>query len=666
MLTFFSAIARRARYGWSHNLGLRLSVGLSLTLLLIMGILSGTLLFHQHRMLRQAAENQTRAIARTFGAVGSAAVLDNLYRLQESMQLYMNTDSLLDIDIVDRDDMIVASKHPSRIGNVLSDRAWHDATESRREYVADTRSTDGRHALLIVEPLFDRGNLAAWVRMVVSLDDLEREATATFWGLVVVSLGIMAAGVYAIQHGLRKASAALRGVIETLHSAQLPIVTPEQASTAVIPVPTSPAPRGDFERLVRAATGAAAALRGQSQALQELARSLEDKVDARTAQLEEARLRAVRMMEELRESESRLRSLVENAADAILLTDTEWRIESVNPAACALFGYGVTELRERRIQDILWYERQETLGGAPPRQTARAEAKGRRQDGTGFDAEISISAMTLAGRPHYTIIVRDVTDRHHMEQMRRRSAERLQRLAEERAHLYHDLHNSLLQSLSAVSIGLETSKLLLAQAPDRAPRQLDWTVSHLQRVIREARDFLTRLEPRAGHHASLVQALQALVQANESWPCPPFQLDIDPDVASYLTIEQEIHLLAIVQEAVGNVVRHAHARSGRISLGSREKSIRLEIVDDGVGFTTVDIERSGPGLTTMATHARALQGRFTVDSAPGEGTSILVVAPLSQASPVVGAPLLGNDHSASSLRSLAEAPPQSRDPDLES
>lgn len=628
MLRFLGAIARRAQYGWSHNLGLRLSVSLSLMLLLLMGLLSGTLIFQQHRALRQAAENHARAIARTFSAVGSAAVLDNLFRLQESMQLYMQTDSLLDIDIVDRDNMVVASKDPSRIGTVLQDPAWRDATGGRQETMAESTGADGRHTVLIVEPLYDRGDLMAWVRLVISLDKIEHEASVTFWQLLAVTLSIMMIGLYAIQVVIRKASSALHGVVEILQSAES-----ARGKAAIVPVTTSVAPRGHFERLVAAAAAAATSLSEQSKAMQELAHSLEDKVVARTAELEEARAHAVRTMESLRESESRLRSLVEHAADAILVIDAQWAIESVNPAACALFGYGVTELCGRPIHSILlrpmpgWDAEHDDASGELCRRMGRTEVVGRRRDGTAFEAEMSMSTMTLEGRPHYTVIVRDVSERHHMEAMRRRTAERLQRLAEERAQLYHDLHDSLLQSLSAVSIGLETAKLLLTQAPERAPQQLEWTVAHLQQVIRDTRDFVARLEPRAAHQDNLLRAFRSLVQPSPTWPCPPFHIEVDPEVASRLSVEQEIHLLSIVEEAVSNTVRHAHARSGRIRLGSWEGSIRLEIGDDGTGFTPLDIERSGPGLSTMASHARALRGQLTVDSAPGGGTHILLLIP---------------------------------------
>ena len=633
MPTTCFSIVKRMRHEWTHNFGLRLGVSLSLILFLVMGTGTAALVIQQNHALRQAAEERARAVARTFAAVGSAAVLDNLYRLQESLQLYMQDDSLLDIDIVDNDNLVIAAKHPGRIGTVLDDPGWLEARKTKREVVFETSLVEGQPALVIIEPLFDRNELTAWVRMVVSLSQIEREQAQTLWQLLAITLAIMLVGLYAIKHVLQKTSTVLQGVVSTLQEAGVPLGPGESSRSLSAPQDT---PRGDFERLLAVATGTAIALSAQTRTLQYLTQSLESKVVARTHDLEEARAQAVRSLEELREKEARLRSLVDHAADGILVTDAQWIIESVNPAACMLFGHSAIELRGHEIQTLLHRTaRGSDLSKASYEQPLLAvgsgeEAVGRHKDGTSFQIELSVSQMNIAGAAHYTIIVRDVTERRHMEEMKQRSAQRLHRLVEERAQLYHDLHASLLQSLSAVSMGMETSKLLLIQAPDRAPKQLDLALSHLHRVIQEARDFTARLEPRMAPRDSLLQSLQLLVQRNDSWPCPHFLIDVDPVAAGRLSVEQEIHLLAIAREAVINTVHHAQANSGSIRFELREGTARLEIRDDGIGFRPTEIGNNKLGFTNMATHVKNLRGHLTVESVPGEGTTILVVIPQPQ------------------------------------
>jgi len=633
MPTTYFSIMKRMRDAWTHNFGLRLGVSLSLILFLVMGTGTGVLLIQQNHALRQAAEERARAVARTFAAIGSAAVLDSLYRLQESMQLYMQDDSLLEIDIVDNDGMVIAAKHPGRIGTVLDDPGWLEAQKIKREVFRETSLDKGEPTLVIIEPLFDRNELTAWVRMVVSLSHIEREQAQTLWRLLAVTLVIMLVGLYAIRHVLQKTSRVLKNVVSTLQRSGVPLRSGESSLALSVSQDTS---HGDFERLITVATGTAIALTAQTRTLQDLTQSLESKVIARTNDLEEARAQAVRSLEELREKEERLRSLVDHAADGILVTNAQWIIESVNPAAYRLFGQSETELRGHQIQTLLYrtprgsdlqkngYEQQLLVVGSGE------EAVGRHKDGTSFQIELSVSQMDIAGATHYTIIVRDVTERRHMEEMKQRSAQRLHRLGEERAQLYHDLHASLLQSLSAVSMGMETSKLLLTQAPDRAPKQLDLAQSHLHRVIQEARDFTARLEPRTAPHDSLLQSLQLLVQRNNSWPCPHFLIDVDPVAAGRLSVEQEIYLLAIAREAVSNTVYHAQANSGSIRFELREGTARLEIRDDGIGFRPAEIGNNSLGFMNMATQVKNLHGHLTIESVPGEGTTIMVAIPLPQ------------------------------------
>ncbi len=639
MQTFSLSITGRMRHAWTRNYGLRLGVSLSLILFLVMGAGTGVLIAQQSHALRQAAEERARAVARTFAVVGSAAVLDNLYRLQESLQLYVQDDSLLEIDIVDNDSLVVAAKQPGRIGTVLNDPAWLEARKTKREVIREISLNEGQPTLVIIEPLFDRDELTAWVRLVVSLAQIERERDQTLWRLLAVTVAIMLVGLYAIRRVLLKTSTVLQGVVATLQSAGVPLGSGESSLAHSVSQDT---PRGDFERLLTVATGTAIAMSAQTRALQDLTQALEAKVIARTNDLEEAHAQAIRSLEALREKETRLRSLVDNAADGILVTDAHWIIESVNPAACALFGHSVAELLGRGIQPLLFrtprdsdrlkngYEQLHLVVGS------NEEAVGRRMDGTSFPVELSVSKMNIAGASHYTIIIRDVTERRHMEEMKERSAQRLHQLGEERAQLYYDLHASLLQSLSAVSMGLEASKLLLIQAPDRAPKQLDQALSHLHRVIQETRDFISRLEPRTASHDSLLQSLQLLAQRNDFWPCPPFLIDVDPVAAGRLSVEQEIHLLAFAQEAVSNVVHHAQAGSGTIRFGLGEGTARLEIQDDGIGFRVAEIGNNSPGLMSMTTHARKLQGRLTIESAPGKGTTILVTIPQPQETPLMG------------------------------
>jgi two-component system sensor histidine kinase DegS len=97
----------------------------------------------------------------------------------------------------------------------------------------------------------------------------------------------------------------------------------------------------------------------------------------------------------------------------------------------------------------------------------------------------------------------------------------------------------------------------------------------------------------------------------------------------------ELGLFRIVQEALNNVHKHAHARSVRVRLTSSGDSIRLKIQDDGRGIKLKPPgasggKRHGIGLTNMQERAGSLGGTCVVSSVPNQGTTISVCVPASK------------------------------------
>ena len=84
-----------------------------------------------------------------------------------------------------------------------------------------------------------------------------------------------------------------------------------------------------------------------------------------------------------------------------------------------------------------------------------------------------------------------------------------------------------------------------------------------------------------------------------------------------------------MQEALANVSRHSQAGRAEIELVYAKTSITCTISDDGVGFDT-DKERAGFGLRSMGERAAALGGGLKYESAPGEGTAIVLFIPLDE------------------------------------
>ena len=84
----------------------------------------------------------------------------------------------------------------------------------------------------------------------------------------------------------------------------------------------------------------------------------------------------------------------------------------------------------------------------------------------------------------------------------------------------------------------------------------------------------------------------------------------------------------MTQEALHNAVKHSGVRDFAVELTATDDAVELLVSDEGVGFEVRKVGKGGLGLKSMNERANLVHGTFSVDSAPGEGTRILVTVPL--------------------------------------
>ena len=113
------------------------------------------------------------------------------------------------------------------------------------------------------------------------------------------------------------------------------------------------------------------------------------------------------------------------------------------------------------------------------------------------------------------------------------------------------------------------------------------------------------------------------------------ELEIDPARPPEIDADRDAAVLRIAQEALHNAVRHAAARHVTVSLSDCDGEPVLTIADDGVGFDPQDpaLRSRRLGLTSMEERARELEGRLTVRSAAGAGTTVTLTLPARPAAP---------------------------------
>ena len=196
----------------------------------------------------------------------------------------------------------------------------------------------------------------------------------------------------------------------------------------------------------------------------------------------------------------------------------------------------------------------------------------------------------------------------------------------ERNRLSRDLHDSVTQSLFAVTLYADAAaQLVTAGQMDRAAGN----VRKLQKTARDAlgemRLLVFELRPPLLEQEGLAAALQARLESVEGRAGLETSLKVQGKVVLAPDVEQALYRIA--QEALNNIFKHAQARSITISLRLAEppETIVLEISDDGVGFDPLAAQaRGGLGLRGMAERVEGLAGQLRIKSEPGAGTSIRV------------------------------------------
>lgn len=324
----------------------------------------------------------------------------------------------------------------------------------------------------------------------------------------------------------------------------------------------------------------------------------------------------------LRSSEIRLQRFVAEAPIGLVILDNQRRLLTANKAFCELTGYAEQDLIGHTY-DLYTHPddlpRNLTLTEAFYRGEQRQytiEKRYLRKSGDIIWVSVKAAQIELPNHPGPMLlaVVQDITERR--------------RAAEERERFSQDLHDNILQSLYAVGMQLEASKLSFGKAPRKSKAYTTQAIDHLNRLVGDVRQFIALLRQERSPALDFGQALRQLTAsfspAGETAP----ELDVKDDVIAMLTPEQGEQLLNIAREALSNSMRHAQAAHRWIRLSRIDGAIRMQICDDGIGFDVKKKRKPGHGLANMAARAKRIHARFSLNSTPGRGACITIDLPV--------------------------------------
>jgi PAS domain S-box-containing protein len=357
----------------------------------------------------------------------------------------------------------------------------------------------------------------------------------------------------------------------------------------------------------------------------------------------------------LRESEERFR-LMANGAPVMVWTATpDMSIDFFNSTVLSFSGLALDELLgDGWLRRVHADDRDACVGSYVPAFAARRpfqmEYRFRRADG-------SYRWVLDSGAPRYAPdgsfagyigSAIDITERKEMEQSFRDSEAALRHAYEqnkdlagrlinaqeaERSRIARDLHDDLSQQLAGVGIMLSSLRRDLHKPGLDGVNE---TVTTLQEQIaglaHAVRNLSHELHPGVLKHAGLVATLTQHCREIERRHGLSVRFTAGEDLVG-LDFDVALCLYRVTQEALANIVRHAHADAANVDLQLLDARVELAIADDGVGFVPNERAGRGLGLRSIDERVRLMRGEAIVESSPGRGTTILVRIPVHAAAP---------------------------------
>jgi len=338
-------------------------------------------------------------------------------------------------------------------------------------------------------------------------------------------------------------------------------------------------------------------------------------------------------------SEAKFRSLFEQSMDAIYIGTPEGKVTDVNPAWLKLFGYTREDLPTLNASTLYADPADRETFARRMLETGfvEDEVRYRKKDGTVFDCQRTQAAIRdKSGRViAFQGVNRDVTERKRGERELAESREELRLLArrveqareEERTTIARELHDQVGQTFTALKLDIARLRQTLEHVRPEIVPLLDGMEAMAVAGTNDVRRISSELRPGALDDLGLAGAIGWQLDQLRQRTSIDFAFERG-EVACDLDTGQTTALFRVFQELVTNVVRHAGAKTVRVSLGHEAGVCVLTVADDGRGIDAEHInDRHSLGIVGMRERLLPYGGELHFQSAPGRGTEVRVTLP---------------------------------------
>jgi len=326
-------------------------------------------------------------------------------------------------------------------------------------------------------------------------------------------------------------------------------------------------------------------------------------------------------------------SFFEMSPDLVCIAGKDGYFREVNPAVLKKLGYTTEELLSRPINSFIHpddadYTSRERAGLLKGKTLHNLQNRYICKNGEVVWLEWT--SIFLESNEIVFAIAKDITERKRIEaeaeekyiQIKSLASHFKSHIEEDRKYFAYELHDELAQIAAAVKMNIFWIKENEQELSDATRKKVNDVIEMTELLIQSIQRISFSLRPNMLDDLGL----HAIVE----WQCKEFTI-LNRIPCSFignfreedLSKEMKIDFFRIIQEALSNVMNHAEAGSVNIRIDNMADKIYLSIVDDGKGFD-VNREMKPAGLLKMKQRSVSINGRLTIKSEPGKGTTVSV------------------------------------------